>query len=181
MWSTFFSSCASKDHFQNSLEDQLWPLVPLFFYTLIIDLKHAQRANINFYFNLAQISCEGSLLVTRLHSFQARRQPIEWKARLGACSLHFFFFFFHDSLNLSPRVRLSTFPLNALSGVLRHLTESIWLKGFELWCHHMLAHSTLKTQQFWEGFLPHQHNLCSPTVSLSTYIFLWLCLLHKKN
>lgn len=73
------------------------------------------------------------------------------------------------------------FPLNALSGVLRHLTESIWLKGFELWCHHMLAHSTLKTQQFWEGFLPHQHNLCSPTVSLSTYIFLWLCLLHKKN
>lgn len=132
MWSTFFSSCASKDHFQNSLEDQLWPLVPLFFYTLIIDLKHAQRANINFYFNLAQISCEGSLLVTRLHSFQARRQPIEWKARLGACSLHIFFFFFHDSLNLSPRVRLST-EISAECSVRcpeasdrEHLVERVW-------------------------------------------------------
>lgn len=179
MWSTFFSSCASKDNFQNSLEDQLWPLVPIFFYTLIIDLKHAQRANINFCFNLAQISCEGSLLVTRLHSFQARRQPIEWKARLGPCSLHFFFLMIHWICLLGWDCQ-QRFPLNALSDVLRHLTDSIWLKGFELWCHHMLAHSTLKTQQFWEGFLPHQHNICSPTVSLSRYIFLWLCLRHKK-
>lgn len=114
--------------------------------------------------------------------FPSQKAAHRVKSKTRSMLITFFFFFsmIHWICLLGWDCQ-QRFPLNALSGVLRHLTESIWLKGFELWCHHMLAHSTLKTQQFWEGFLPHQHNLCSPTVSLSTYIFLWLCLLHKKK
>lgn len=111
--------------------------------------------------------------------FPSQKAAHRVKSKTRSMLITFFFSMIHWICLLGWDCQ-QRFPLNALSDVLRHLTESIWLKGFELWCHHMLAHSTLKTQQFWEGFLPHQHNLCSPTVSLSTYIFLWLCLLYKK-